>query len=41
MLEFKKFIENYTSISNLDFEIISKCFEFRKVTKNEITCVLI
>lgn len=36
MLEFKKFIENYTSVSQLDWEIISKCFEYREIEKNQI-----
>ncbi len=36
MFEFKKFIENYTSISEFDWEIISKCFECREIEKNEI-----
>lgn len=36
MLEFRKFIENYTSVSQLDWEIISKCFEYREIEKNQI-----
>jgi CRP-like cAMP-binding protein len=36
LLEFKKFIENYTEVSSSDWEIISKCFDCRIIKKNEI-----
>ena len=36
MLEFRKFIENYTPISESDWQIIYKCFERKTVQKNEI-----
>ncbi len=36
MLEFRKFIESYTPVSNDDWEIIAQCFEFRIIEKNQI-----
>jgi CRP-like cAMP-binding protein len=36
VLEFRKFIENYTTLSLSDWEIISNCFEYREIEKNEI-----
>ena len=36
MLEFRKFIENYTSISESDWQTIYKCFECKTIQKNEI-----
>lgn len=36
MLEFRKFIENYTSVSELEWQTISKCFERKTLQKNEI-----
>ena len=36
MLEFRKFIENYTPISDDDWQIITQCLEFKVFEKNEI-----
>ena len=36
MLELRKFIENYTQVSQSHWEIISKCFEYREIEKNQI-----
>ena len=36
MKELKQFIENYVSLSELDWQIISNCFEKRIFEKDEI-----
>ena len=36
MFEFRKFIENYTPISDEDWQIIAQCLEFKVFEKNEI-----
>ncbi len=36
MLELRKFIESYTTISESDWETISDCFEHQEVDKNQI-----
>ena len=36
MLAFRKFIENYTPISDKDWKLLEECLQFKVFEKNEI-----